>query len=151
MLDYTATDIINHLVEAGIAGIVGNYSTDLVKSRGTKALELGRKIWQTISNRLKTDPDAKIIIDRVEHDKSEKHLKMLIPCLEEAMEDEKFTAELFQLLNQFVDVEPEKNINRDFTAKGSSAVLANATAYIQNIGGQHKHEHYNDSAPGKKF
>lgn len=96
---YTATEIVNVLTELGIAGIVGNYSTDLVKSGVPKALKIGRKLWQMISNRLKGDPDAKILLDRVEQDKSEKHLKMLIPCLEEAMEDKKFAIELFQLVN----------------------------------------------------
>ena len=54
----TANGIIDFLATAKIAGIVGNYSTDLVKSGNTKILELGRKIWRKIRDRLEIDPDA---------------------------------------------------------------------------------------------
>ena len=143
---YTANQIINNLVELGIAGIVGNYSTDLLKSGCTKAVELGRKLWQTIRDRLVTDSDAKTLIYRVEQDKSEKHLKMLVPCLEEAMNDRQFAEKLFQLVNQ-IDVESGNNINKNFTAKDNSAVINQASA--QNIGGQHNH--YYNSVPEKKL
>ena len=147
-MNYTANQIINNLVGLGIAGIVGNYSTDLFKSGCTKALELGRKLWQTIRDRLKTDPDAKILIDKVEQDKSEKHLKMLIPCLEEAMKDEEFAVEISQLVDR-IDVESGKNFTKNFVAKDNSTVVKQANAHQQYIGSTINNNY--GGIPEKKF
>ena len=125
----TASEIINTLLGMGIAGVVGNFSTDLVKL-----------LWHKIRDRLKSDPDARNLIIQVEQNRSEKHLKMLIPCLEEAMKNKEFAAEISQLVQKIMDSD-RGNINKNFTAKDNAAVVANATAQQQIFGGKHYHTH----------
>lgn len=121
----SASEIITMLSGMGVAGVVGNFSTDLVKS-----------LWQKIRDRLQSDPDAQNLIIQVEQNRSEKHLKMLIPCLEEAMKDKEFAAEISQLAQKIMNSD-KGNINKNFTAKDNATVIASATAQQQFFGVNH--------------
>ncbi|MEM7595140.1 MAG: hypothetical protein AAF383_27190 [Cyanobacteria bacterium P01_A01_bin.83] len=115
----SASDIINLLSGMGVAGVVGNLATDSVK-----------RLWKKICDRLQYDSDARDLIDRVEQNKSDRYLKMLIPCLEEAMEDREFAAEIEEIAKEVIRDKSTNIEFKEFIAKDRSVVVGSNTGGI---------------------